>query len=282
MALVLGKPLGIAGATALGVRGGLGRLPRASRGGHVLGGAALSGIGFTVSLLIADLAFDDERLREEATVGVLLALVLATAAGSLAFWVGRPLPARGGRRPAPLPRPPGGPGRGPHPRPRGRAPHAGGVRRLRVSLLRPRHRGRPASCAPGSGTSSATCSGTCRCATCTRGRRSPRTRPSPRTGRAVSGRCTTCSSRTRTGSTSRTSSATPAGLELDVDVFLDDLHSREVDDRVRSDVASAEASGARGTPTFFIGERRHSGPYDAETLAVELTRCGRPADTGER
>ena len=71
-------------------------------------------------------------------------------------------------------------------------------------------------------------------------------------------------------------------LELDVDVFLDDLHSREVDDRVRSDVASAEASGARGTPTFFIGERRHSGPYDAETLAVELTSIGRPADTGER
>ena len=51
---------------------------------------------------------------------------------------------------------------------------------------------------------------------------------------------------------------------------------------MRSDVASAEASGARGTPTFFIGERRHSGPYDAETLAVELTREDRRADTGER
>jgi predicted DsbA family dithiol-disulfide isomerase len=71
-------------------------------------------------------------------------------------------------------------------------------------------------------------------------------------------------------------------LDLDVDVFLDDLHSREVDDRVRADVASAEASGARGTPTFFIGERRHSGPYDAETLAAELTGVERPADTGER
>lgn len=71
-------------------------------------------------------------------------------------------------------------------------------------------------------------------------------------------------------------------LELDVDVFLDDLHSREVDDRVRSDVASAEASGARGTPTFFIGERRHSGPYDAETLAAELTGIGQPADGGDR
>ena len=71
-------------------------------------------------------------------------------------------------------------------------------------------------------------------------------------------------------------------LDLDVDVFLDDLHSREVDDRVRSDVASAEASGARGTPTFFVGERRHSGPYDAETLAAELTGNGRAADAGDR
>ncbi len=118
VALVLGKPLGIAGATALGVRGGLGRLPRGVAGGHVLGGAALSGIGFTVSLLIADLAFDDERLREEATVGVLLALVLATAAGSLAFWVGARFRHEGD---ADLPRyldRPVDPERGPHPRPR--------------------------------------------------------------------------------------------------------------------------------------------------------------------
>lgn len=40
----------------------------------------------------------------------------------------------------------------------------------------------------------------------------------------------------------------------------------------RRDVASAEASGARGTRTFFIGNRRHVGPYDAEMLARELRR----------
>lgn len=33
---------------------------------------------------------------------------------------------------------------------------------------------------------------------------------------------------------------------------------------------SAEASGARGTPTFFVGGRRHVGAYDAESLAAEL------------
>ena len=61
-----------------------------------------------------------------------------------------------------------------------------------------------------------------------------------------------------------------AKLELDVDRFMDDLNSPEVDSRVRSDVASAEASGARGTPTFFVGDRRHTGPWDAETIALEL------------
>ncbi|WP_040906871.1 DsbA family protein, partial [Streptomyces griseoflavus] len=41
-------------------------------------------------------------------------------------------------------------------------------------------------------------------------------------------------------------------------------------ERVREDAASAEASGVRGAPTFFIGERRHTGPYEAGTLAREL------------
>jgi protein-disulfide isomerase len=44
------------------------------------------------------------------------------------------------------------------------------------------------------------------------------------------------------------------------------VHERHI----RDDVASAENSGARGTPTFFVGERRHMGAYDATTLANEL------------
>ena len=52
--------------------------------------------------------------------------------------------------------------------------------------------------------------------------------------------------------------------------FLHDLESTETAWRVRSDVASAEASGARGTPTFFVGTKRHTGPHDAESLAAEL------------
>ena len=39
---------------------------------------------------------------------------------------------------------------------------------------------------------------------------------------------------------------------------------------VAHDVASAEESGVRGTPTFFIGDTRHIGPHDARTLIEAL------------
>lgn len=58
---------------------------------------------------------------------------------------------------------------------------------------------------------------------------------------------------------------------VDVERFARDLTDAQHAERVREDVASAEASGARGTPTFFIGESRHVGPYDADTLARELS-----------
>jgi predicted DsbA family dithiol-disulfide isomerase len=57
---------------------------------------------------------------------------------------------------------------------------------------------------------------------------------------------------------------------LDVERFARDLDDPRHATRVQEDVADAEASGARGTPTFFIGERRHVGPYDAKSLALEL------------
>jgi predicted DsbA family dithiol-disulfide isomerase len=59
-------------------------------------------------------------------------------------------------------------------------------------------------------------------------------------------------------------------LDLDVEQFLRDLHDDHTAERVRADVASAEASGARGTPTFFVGDHRHTGPHDTETLAHAL------------
>ena len=63
-------------------------------------------------------------------------------------------------------------------------------------------------------------------------------------------------------------------LELDLDRFVDDIHGHEHAERIGDDVASADASGVAGTPSFFINGRRHSGAYDIETLtrAVRAAR----------
>jgi protein-disulfide isomerase len=45
---------------------------------------------------------------------------------------------------------------------------------------------------------------------------------------------------------------------------------------VSADVASADASGVSGTPTFFINGRRHHGVYDVATLSAAV-RAARPA-----
>ncbi|TML03100.1 MAG: Na+/H+ antiporter NhaA [Actinobacteria bacterium] len=83
-AYVIGKPVGILGATWLitTLRPGQRRLPA---GWAVLaGGAATAGIGFTVSLLVASLAFSGETL-DEAKVGVLACAVLSTAVAWAVF-----------------------------------------------------------------------------------------------------------------------------------------------------------------------------------------------------
>jgi Na+:H+ antiporter, NhaA family len=81
--LVVGKPLGILAAVALATRTGLGRLPGDLTMRHVAGLGALAGIGFTVSLFLSGLGFDDPALQDQATLGVLAASVVAAAAGTL-------------------------------------------------------------------------------------------------------------------------------------------------------------------------------------------------------
>jgi Na+/H+ antiporter NhaA len=56
-------------------------------------------------------------------------------------------------------------------------------------------------------------------------------------------------------------------LGLDVDRFWDDVRRHEHADRIAEDVASADASGVAGTPSFFINGRRYEGAYDLETLS---------------
>jgi protein-disulfide isomerase/CRP-like cAMP-binding protein len=62
-----------------------------------------------------------------------------------------------------------------------------------------------------------------------------------------------------------------AVLGLDVERFSRELGTGFHAARVRDDVASAEASGATGTPTFFVNGRRQVGRYDEEALAAALT-----------
>ena len=65
------------------------------------------------------------------------------------------------------------------------------------------------------------------------------------------------------------------GLGLDMERFWDELRHREHAERVADDVSSADASGVAGTPSFFINGRRHHGAYDVATLsaAVRVARA---------
>jgi Na+/H+ antiporter NhaA len=90
---VLGKPTGIFGASWLVTTLSRGRLRPPVGWAAVAGGGAVAGIGFTVSLLIASLAFDGVQLQE-AKLGVLTAALGAAAVSFLVFRATALLPRR--------------------------------------------------------------------------------------------------------------------------------------------------------------------------------------------
>jgi Na+/H+ antiporter NhaA len=94
--LVVGKFIGITAATWVMRRTGWGELAPGLTLRRVAGGAALSGIGFTISLFIVDIAIDDMARKEQAIIGVLIASVVAFFAGWGIFrvtdWVSPPDP----------------------------------------------------------------------------------------------------------------------------------------------------------------------------------------------
>ncbi len=103
--LLVGKAAGISLITLLAVRARVGPLPTGVRPGHIPGAAALAGIGFTVSLFVADLAFTDQALRDQAKIGVLVASLVAAIVGlGLLARRGReePPPAPAGRLAVPV------------------------------------------------------------------------------------------------------------------------------------------------------------------------------------
>jgi Na+/H+ antiporter NhaA len=66
-------------------------------------------------------------------------------------------------------------------------------------------------------------------------------------------------------------------LGLDVERFEEDLRRREYAPRVAEDVASADSSDVAGTPTFFVNGRRHRGAYDSDTLTSTVRAALRRA-----
>jgi NhaA family Na+:H+ antiporter len=86
--LVLGKPIGLLGAAWLAVRAGLADLPQGVTWRQMAGVAVLAGIGFTMSLFIAALAFAQPDLLATAKLGILIASLLAGSAGLVLLrWV---------------------------------------------------------------------------------------------------------------------------------------------------------------------------------------------------
>ena len=268
--LVAGKLLGITLAATGAVRLGWGTLARGLSPAQLVGGAALSGIGFTVSLFIVDLALDDPALQDEARVGVLAASLLAALLGWGLFRAGR----RWGRA-EPDPRgatvldPPIDPSRD----------HVRGPVDAPLTLVE---------------------YGDFECPFCGRltgaveelrerfgdrlryvFRHVPLTDVHPAAELAAQaaeaagaqGRFWEMHDRLFAHQDALQADdllAHASALGLDLDRFERDLLEERHAARVRDDAVSAEASGVRGTPTFFLGDRRHTGPTDAATLGQAL------------
>lgn len=269
LGLVAGKTIGIGGSGLVALRLRLGELPRGVGKGQVVGGAALSGIGFTVSLLIAQLAFEDEAMLSEAKVGILIAAGLSVVLSWIIFKLAAVFR---GETTAGLPM----------------------VLDMPVDPARDHIRGNvdaPYTLVE---------YGDFECPFC--GRATGMVKElRQKLGddlRYVFRHLTLIDVHPHAEIAAEAAEAAAsqgrfwemhdllfdhqgdldiedligyaAKLDLDVDRFVDEVESSRNSRRVREDVASAEASGATGTPTFFVEGRRHIGPYDARTLEREL------------
>jgi len=79
--LVFGKPLGVILFSYLSVKTGIASLPQEVRWSHIFGGAMLGGIGFTMSLFLADLSFSDPQLLNYSRIAILAGSVLSALVG---------------------------------------------------------------------------------------------------------------------------------------------------------------------------------------------------------
>jgi Na+/H+ antiporter NhaA len=276
---VVGKPLGVLGGTWLTTRLWPGGLPLALSWPVIAGGGVVAGIGFTVSLLISSIAFHGQQL-DEAKLGVLAAAVLASVAGWAAFRVIAHLP-------APL-------------RARQLSRTADEIVDLSEDVDPARDHVRGAPDAPVTLVEY----GDYECPYCGQAEVAIREllasfgddlryvwRHLPLND--VHGNAQMAAEATEAASEQgvfwpmhdrlldHQDALAPSDLRryaaeagLDAEQFWDELRRRKHVERVAQDVASADASGVAGTPSFFINGRRHEGAYDVATLtkAVQAAR----------
>ncbi|MGD9573203.1 MAG: Na+/H+ antiporter NhaA [Thermoleophilia bacterium] len=265
--LVVGKLIGVGAVTLLAVRLGIGTLPRGLARGDLVAGAALTGIGFTVSLFIVDLGIDSPQLQDEAKIGVLAGSTLAALLGWGLFVVSAARQRAHGIVAGPrILDPPVDPERD-HIRGDPDAPltlvefadfecpfcgrATGAIEDVRGAFrdqLRYIVRYLPLSDVH------------------------PNAELAAEAVEAAGAQGMFWEMHDRLfqhqdalGPDDLVGHAEAIGL--DVPRFIDELEKGVHGPRVREDVASAEASGVSGTPTFFVNGVRHSGPYDFETLS---------------
>jgi len=271
---VLGKPIGIAGATWLASRLSRGRLRPPVGWASVAGAGTIAGIGFTVSILIADLAFHGVEL-DQAKVGVLSAALLAATLTWLLVLVTKRLPRRT------------------------RIRMLLGTPDLIVDLADPVDPERDHVRGPVDAPVTVLEYGDFECPYC--GQAEPVLRELLREHGEVAYAWRHLPLNDVHPNAQRAAEAAEAAAEqgafwemhdllldrqdalayrdllgyarelgLDVERFEDDLRTRSGAGRIAQDVDSADLSAVSGTPTFFINGLRHYGAYDIATLSAAV------------
>jgi protein-disulfide isomerase len=275
---VIGKPVGILATSWLASRSWLTGLRRSLSWPVIAGGGAVAGIGFTVSVLISDRAFAGQRL-EEAKLGVLAAAIIASLLSWAVFRVVGRLPAEVRARQL-----------------------AGTVEELLdlsddVDPARDHIRG------PEEAPVTLVEYGDYECPYCGRAepivrelldsfgddvryvwRHLPLNDVHPNAQMAAEAAEAAAAQGVfwemndlllhhQEALTDEDITEYARELDLDMERFWGELRHRRYADRVTEDVASADASGVAGTPTFFINGRRHQGAYDIQTLTDAVTRA---------
>ena len=275
-AYVLGKPVGVTGGALLVTKLTRGRLRPPVGWAAVAGGGFIAGIGFTVSLLIASLAFHGETL-DEAKLGVLTAAAVASSLTWVLF-----------RATAKLPQPL-------------RIRALLGTAQLLTDLADPVDPDRDHYRGPEAAPVTLVEYGDFQCPFCGQAepvvrelladfgdvryvwRHLPLTDVHPNAqmaaeaseAAAAQGRfwemhdlLLAHQDALRPPDLARYAEE----LGLDVERFTDDLRRHEFAGRVAEDVDSADLSTVSGTPTFFVNDVRHQGAYDIETLSAAVRR----------